>query len=84
MHRETPLLRAIRRGEQMTVVRAVRSGLVNMIPVLIIGAFALILRDLPVKFYQNFIGAFAGGFRYNLFDFINTERGGVDEIKQVV
>ena len=32
----------VRNIEQLTFVRAVRGGLVNMIPVLIIGAFALV------------------------------------------
>ena len=60
----------VRKVEQSTIVRTVRSGLVNMIPVLIIGAFALIIKTFPVDGYQEFIATFAGGFIYSLFDLI--------------
>lgn len=53
-----------------TVIRAVRSGLVNMIPILIIGAFSLILKTFPVEWYQNLIATFAGGFLLTLFDVV--------------
>ena len=48
-HREekSPFTRAIRRLEELTVVQATRSGLVKMIPILTIGAFALILKTIP-------------------------------------
>ncbi len=52
--------RLIRRIEQMTAVRAVRNALVNMIPVLTIGAFALILQTLPVPAYRVFLQTSAG------------------------
>lgn len=45
----------INRVEKMTVVRVVRDSLVHMIPVLIIGAFALILQTFPVSAYQKAI-----------------------------
>ncbi len=60
----------IRKVEQTTIVRSIRSGLVNMIPVLIIGAFALIIKTFPVDAYQKFITTFADGFIYSLFDLI--------------
>ena len=63
---------AIRKIESSAVVRAVRDGLVNIIPVLIIGAFALILNYFPVKGYQSFITTFAGGFLSKLFTMVNS------------
>ena len=48
--------------ENLTVVRAVRDGLTGLIPVLIIGAFALVLKEFPVDAYQDFLKSFAGGF----------------------
>ena len=63
--------------EQLTVVQVVRSGLVNMIPVLIIGAFALIIMYFPVEAYQTFIATFAGGLILNLFNFIYSATFGV-------
>jgi lactose/cellobiose-specific phosphotransferase system IIC component len=52
----------IYRLEQTRIVRAVRGGLVSMIPVLLIGAFSLTLKTFPVEAYQNAITAFADGF----------------------
>ena len=71
------ILTAIRRVEQTTAVRSVRGGLVNMIPVLIIGAFALVFSTFPVKGYQTFIQAFANGFFLKLFEIINKATFGV-------
>ena len=56
--------------QNFRLVRAIRDGLVNMIPILIIGAFALIIKTFPIVAYKNFIASFAGGFIYTLFDFI--------------
>ncbi len=61
---------SVSRLENMTVVRSIRNGLVNMIPVLTIGAFALILNTLPIKAYQAFITTFAGGFLADIFHFV--------------
>ena len=43
-----------------------------MIPVLMIGAFALILNFFPVKGYQEFIATFAGGILSKLFVMVNS------------
>lgn len=51
----------IRRSERSVVVRSIRDGLISIIPVLIIGAFSLILKTFPVPGYQDFIASFAGG-----------------------
>ena len=67
----------IGRAEQATAVRAVRSGLINLIPVLIVGAFALILGSFPVKPYQTFISTFAGGFLASFFDLVNKATFGM-------
>ena len=67
----------VRKIEQATAVRAIRSGLVNIIPVLIIGAFALVLKTFPVPGYQDFMSWFANGFFLQLFDMINTATFGV-------
>ena len=67
----------IRKIEQSTVVRSVRSGLVNMIPVMIIGAFALIGKTFPVTAYRIFIETFLGGFLFHLFDLIYAATFGV-------
>ena len=67
----------IRRIERTTAIRAVRGGLVNIIPVLIIGAFALILNTFPVEAYQKFISNFAGGFLVELFNTVHSATFGM-------
>ena len=67
----------IHKIEQSTIVQSVRGGLVNMIPVLIIGAFALIIKELPIPAYTDFIKTFGGGWIYSLFNLINSATFGV-------
>lgn len=67
----------IRKTEQFSLVRVVKSGLVNMIPVLIIGAFALVINQFPIKGYQNFITSFLDGFIAKLSNFVNKATFGV-------
>ena len=77
MSSNTGIKRIIGNVESFSAVRAIRRGLVNMIPVLIIGAFALILREFPIDAYKNFIETFANGFIYDLLTMINTATFGV-------
>lgn len=70
-------IEGVRKVEQSTVVRTVRSGLVNMIPVLIIGAFVLIIKTFPIDGYQKFITTFGDGVIYSLFDLIYAATFGV-------
>ena len=67
----------VRKVEQSIIVRSVRSGLVNMIPVLIIGAFALIIKTFPIDKYQEFITTFGNGVIYSLFDLVYAATFGV-------
>ncbi|MBO4693073.1 MAG: PTS sugar transporter subunit IIC/EAL domain-containing protein [Clostridia bacterium] len=62
----------IRQIESLSAVRAVRDGLVGIIPVLIIGAFALILMHFPIQGYKDFIGAFGDGFLLKFFEIVNS------------
>lgn len=66
-----------RRIETLTIVRTVRSGLVNLIPVLYIGAFALIGKTLPLVGYQRFLATGAGGVLLQLFDLVYSATFGV-------
>ena len=64
-------------GQSVTAT-SVRTGLVNMIPVLIIGAFALILNTFPVPAYQSFLKNTAvGSALSSLFSFVNSATFGV-------
>lgn len=77
MSEETMIAAVIHKMEQWTIVRAIRSGLVRMIPVLTVGAFSLILQTFPVEGYQQMIGRFAGGFFLELFQLIYSATFGV-------
>ena len=70
MEKRNKLLNFSIKVQKVRIVRAIRDGLVNMIPILIIGAFALILKTFPVKAYLRFIESFAGGFILVLLNFI--------------
>ncbi|MBO4343498.1 MAG: PTS sugar transporter subunit IIC/EAL domain-containing protein [Clostridia bacterium] len=65
------------KAEQWTPVIAIRGGLLSITPVLIIGAFALILKTFPLAFYQNFITSFANGLLLSFFDFVYSATFGV-------
>lgn len=63
--------------QNFAIIKSVTDGLINMIPVLSIGAIALILKTFPLQFYQTFITTFLGGFLYTLFDFVYNGTFGV-------
>lgn len=65
------------RAEGFTLVRAIRGGLLSITPVLIIGAFALILKTFPVEAYQKFVNGFAGGLLLQFLDFIYNATFGI-------
>lgn len=68
----------IERVEQAPTVRAVRNGLVHMIPVLIIGAFALILQQFPIAAYKAFLAENEVGQIIRLFlEIVNKATFGV-------
>lgn len=75
--KKVDLMKFADKVQQFKLVRAIRDGLVNIIPVLIIGAFALVLKTFPIQAYQDFIASFFNGFLFNLFDLINTATFGV-------
>ena len=59
-----------RKIESIFVIRVIRDGLITMIPILMIGAFALVFQSFPVEAYQHFIKCAAGGFIYSFFHII--------------
>lgn len=51
-------------------VRSVHGGLVMLIPVLLLGAFALIVKSFPYQPYQDFIATFASGALLSISNFV--------------
>lgn len=52
------------------ILQCVRSGLVMMLPVLLIGSLTLMLRSLPLPAYQQFIASFLSGGVYQFLTYI--------------
>ena len=55
----------------------IRSSLIMLIPVLLIGSTALMLKSFPIEAYQEFIGGFCGGIISNFFSLIYSATFGV-------
>lgn len=64
------LLRFTYRLERNPVFASVKRGLLLLTPVLIVGAVALMLRNLPIPGFQEWIMAAAGGTVYSTLGFI--------------
>lgn len=77
MAREYGVRQVIRRIEQVIIIRAIRNALVNLIPVLMIGAFALILQTLPVPAYQHMLTTPGGTVLLTLFQLVYSGTFGV-------
>jgi len=77
MGEKVKLTKFIGKIEDLTIVRAVRNGLIHITPVLIIGAFSLILQTFPVEAYQQFIATFGDGILLKFFEVIYDATFGV-------
>ena len=59
------------------VLLCIRSSLIMLIPVLLIGSISLMLKSFPIDGYQNFIGSFCNGIVANFFSLIYSATFGV-------
>ena len=59
------------------ILLCIRSGLAMLIPVLLIGSFALVFRSLPIPAYQEFIHSFLSGAIDLFFYYINSATFGI-------
>ena len=64
------LLRFTYRLERNPVFASVKRGLLLLTPVLIVGAVALMLRNLPIPGFQEWIMGAAGGAVYSALGFV--------------
>lgn len=72
------------RIEGIPAVQIIRSGLVMMIPILLLGSFSLLLRSLPAEGYQDFIQSFWSGALYQGLSLIYDGTFGVLSIYMVL
>lgn len=69
---------------ELPFVKAVRSGLIMIMPITMIGSFALILNSLPVVAYQNFMAGFLGGVLPDLIVLIHNATFGMMSIYMTI
>ena len=70
MKKKSKLRSFLGKLEHLIIVQSIRNGLINIIPILLIGAFSLILKTFPVDAYQDAIANFAGGFILQILNII--------------
>lgn len=70
--------------EESKLLKCIRSSLVMLIPILLIGAFATVLTYLPIPIYQNFIWTFQGGIIANFLEGIYSVTGGMMSVYMTV
>lgn len=58
--------------EKSRLLHCIRSSLVTLIPILLVGSFSLMFRSLPLEGYQQFIMTFCGGALYKFLTVIYT------------
>lgn len=56
--------------DNIKILQCIKQGLIMVMPILIIGAFSLLINTLPIDAYQKFIHTCADGFFYDLFNTI--------------
>ncbi len=64
------LYRLYERMNNSKLLLCIRSSLIMLIPVLVIGSMALMLKSLPIEAYQQFIQSFGGGILENFLNLI--------------
>ena len=69
-----------RKMEDLRLLRCIRSSLVMLIPILLIGSFATVLQYLPITSYQNFLVSFEDGILITIFNTIYCATGGMGSI----
>lgn len=54
--------------QNLIVIQSIRYGLITLIPVLMIGSFALVFKSVPLDGYQKFITEWNSGLFFNIFN----------------
>lgn len=65
----TNILRTIYKIENNNIFSSIRKGFILLIPVLLLGSFALLLRNFPMAAFQSFIEVWGGGFFLTILNF---------------
>ena len=63
--------------DESKILQGIRQSLVAIIPILLVGSFALIIKNLPIKQYQIFIINYYDGFLLHILDTVYNSTIGV-------
>lgn len=77
------LNRAFIRMNDIRVFRCIKESLIMIVPVIMIGAFALLFKSFPFTGYQEFIKSFAGGILYTIFSYMYQATYGMMSVYMV-
>ena len=77
-------LNLYRYTNQFQVLKAIRESLLRIVPVIMIGAGALVLRSFPIKPYLDFVQNFAGGVVDRFMAYVYNATFGVLSIYMVI
>lgn len=78
------MIRIYDKINQNRLLKAIRESMIMIVPVILIGAAALVLRFFPLKAYQGFIHNFAGGNIDRFFEMVNNATFGIMSLYMVV
>lgn len=66
------------------LLQCIRESFMMIVPIIMLGAFALVFRSFPIEAYQTFITTFNDGIFYSIFDFIYQATFGALSIHMTV
>ncbi len=81
---QNSIKRLYERLNRVRLLQAIKGSLVMIIPVIMVGAFTIVLRSLPVPVYQTWLHGFAGGAVDKLLEYIYQATFGILSLYMVV
>lgn len=64
------LLKLTYKIENNSIIASIRRGFILLIPIFLIGAFSVLIKNFPIPEFQNWTAAWAGGIITELLDFL--------------
>ncbi|NLM01048.1 MAG: PTS sugar transporter subunit IIC/EAL domain-containing protein [Treponema sp.] len=74
----------LKKLESSKIVQAVKCGLVMILPIVLIGCFALAFRTLPINIYQKLLSGVFSSTLVPIFEFINSATFGLFSVYLVI
>lgn len=70
--------------EESSILRCIRSSLVMLIPILLIGSFATVLEYLPFPAYQEFLYSFQNGILVTILEYVYGATSGMTSVYMTI